>query len=324
MYSPAADIQNVVGTFSGSSPFYPGDVLDVVFENGTAIGDWKWLAVLNDVNDAAAVSSVSEFYNNFVAPNSLSSSSGDLKKRQAETGATESQEQVPSATSTPWSHEAYPGDPIVSQANLEEGGILTGYLIDATTAVLSIPSFDVYDDDVTSFSATVGTFLEKSRALGATKVLIDLQQNYGGSRLLAADTFKHFFPSIDPYSGSRERAHKTADVLGNTYTNYYNSNSRTLNESFVDYLSANLWVAPNSLNAATVQTFETWAEYFGPHEDRLDYFTTIVGDFSVDYRTSADCCIATRQSIQYQFCQEQFRWRHIWAYEQHQGYLLAL
>ena len=304
MYSPAADIQGVVGTFSGSSPFYPGDVLDVVFENGTTIGDWKWLAVLNDVNDAAAVSSVSEFYNNFVAPNSMSSSSGDLKKRQAEAGATESQEQVPSATSTPWSNEAYPGDPIVSQANLGEGGLVTGYLIDATTAVLSIPSFDVYDDDVTSFSATVSTFLRKSKAFGATKVLIDLQQNYGGSRLLATDTFKHFFPSIDPYSGSRGRAHKTAEVLGNTYTNYYNTNSRTLNESFMDYLSANLWVAPNFLNAATGQAFETWAEYFGPHEDRLDYFTTIVGNFSADHTTSADCCIATRQSIQHRLRQE--------------------
>ena len=277
MYSPAADIQGVVGTFSGSSPFYPGDVLDVVFENGTTIGNWKWLAVLNDVNDAGAVSSVSEFYDSFVAPKPLSSSSGDLKKRQSETGATESQELVPSATSNPWSHEAYPGDPIISQANLEEGGILTGYLIDATTAVLSIPSFDVYDEDVTSFSATIGTFLEKSRASGATKVLIDLQQNYGGSRLLATDTFKHFFPSIDPFSGSRGRAHKTADVLGNTCTRYYNSNLRTLNESFVDYLSANNWVAPNFLNAATGQTFQTWAEYFGPYEDRLDYFTTIVG-----------------------------------------------
>lgn len=324
MYSPAADIQGVVGTFSGSSPFYPGDVLDVVFENGTTIGGWKWLAVLNDVNDAGAVPSISEFYDSFVAPKPLTSSSGDLKKRHAETGTTETEEPVTSATSTAWSHEAYPGDPIISQANLEDGGIVTGYLIDATTAVLSIPSFDVYDDDVTSFSATVGTFLKRSRALGATKVLIDLQQNYGGSRLLATDTFKHFFPSIEPYSGSRERAHKTADVLGNTYTKYYNSNSRTLNESFVDYLSADPWVAPNFLNAATGRAFQTWAEYFGPHEDHLDYFTTIVGNISLHITTSADSHIAKRQSIKCRLCQKQLCWRHLWVYEQHQTYPFAL
>ena len=304
MYSPAADIQGVVRTFSGSSPFYPGDVLDVIFENGTTIGDWKWLAVLNDVNDAGAVSSVSEFYDSFVAYKPLTSSSTDLKKRQSETGSTETQDPVPSATSTPWSNEAYPGDPIVSEPNLGNGGIVTGYLIDAKTAVLSIPSFDVYDEDVTAFSATIGIFLKKSKALGATKVLIDLQQNYGGSRLLATDTFKHFFPAIDPYSGSRERAHKTADVLGNTYTRYYKSNLGTLNESFVDYLSADPWVAPNFLNAATGHPFETWAEYFGPHEDRLDYFTTIVSNSSVDTSASADYHIAKRQSIQCRLYQE--------------------
>lgn len=277
MYSPAADIQGLVGPHSGSSPFYPGDVFDLVFENGTTIAGWKWLAVLNDPNDSGAISSVTEFYDTFVAYKDSASSGEDLEKRQSETTATETEASVPSATPTAWSNLAYPEDPFVSQPNLEVGGILTGYLLDMSTAVLSIPSFDVYDSDVISFSATVGAFLEKSKALGATKILIDLQQNQGGSRLLATDTFKHFFPAIDPYSGSRQRAHKTADVLGDTYTKYYTSNSRTLNDSFVNYLSQSNWVAPNFLDAETGQNFATWADYYGPQEDRLDYFTRTVG-----------------------------------------------
>ena len=276
MYSPAADIQGLVGPYTGSSPFYPGEVFSLVLENGTSIENWTWLAVLNDPTDEGAVTSVSEFYDVFVAFGSSAGSAQDLKKRRVVARATETQASVPSAVPTSWSNFAYPENTFVNQPNLGNGGLLTGYLIDGSTAVLSIPSFDVYDDDVTSFSATVATFLEKSKALGATKILIDLQQNYGGSRLLATDTFKHFFPTIDPYSGSRQRAHKTADVLGNTYTNYYISNSRVLNESFVDYLSQSHWVAPTFLNAATGQNFATWAEYFGPHGDRLDYFTTTV------------------------------------------------
>ena len=85
-----------------------------------------------------------------------------------------------------------------------------------------------------------------------------------------------FFPSIDPYGGRRLRAHETANVLGNVFTDYYNTYVKVLNQSFNDYFTTNVWVAPVFLDVATGQNFTSWAEYFGPHEDRLDYFTTIV------------------------------------------------
>ena len=276
MYSPAADIQGLVNAYTGSSPFYPGDVFSLVLENGTGIGDWTWVAVLNDLNDEGAVSNVSEFYETFVAFDGSSSLAQNSKKRRGTLAATATQTSKPSATPTSWTNPAYPEDPFVTQPNLGNGGVLTGYLVEDSTAILSIPSFDVYGDDVTSFSITVSQFLTKSKALRAKKVIIDLQQNYGGSKLLATDTFKRFFPAIDPYGGSRERAHDIADALGNTYTNYYESHLHSLNDSFVNYFSQSFWVAPTYLNAATGQNFATWAEYFGPHEDRLDYFTTTV------------------------------------------------
>lgn len=283
MYSPAANIQGLVGAYTGSSPFYPGDVFSLVLENGTGIGDWTWLAVLNNPNDAGAVTSVSEFYDAFVAFDGLDDTTEDLKKRKratssasATTAATALQTATPSATPTAWSDSAYPEAPFVVQPNLGDGGVLTGYLIEDSTAVLSIPTFNVIEDDIPSFTATVAKFLKESKARGAKKIVIDLQHNYGGVRLLATETFKQFFPSVDPYSGSRGRAHDIADALGNTYTNYYNTHLDNLNQSFIDYFSQSLWVAPEFLNAETKQAFATWAEYFGPHEDRLDYFTTTV------------------------------------------------
>ncbi|KAL8831799.1 MAG: hypothetical protein Q9191_000654 [Dirinaria sp. TL-2023a] len=277
MYSPAADIQGIYSALGGSSPFYPGDAIGLVLKNGTPI-DYRWTAVLNDPDNEGIVSSSTEFYDTFVVYDSDEISNQTSKKKRAATTATATGSSSPSATAEPWSNAAYPAEPIISQPNLGNGGVITGYFIEDSTAVLSIPSFDVYDEDITSFSPTISSFITKSKRLGAKKIVIDLQQNYGGRRLLAIDTFKHFFPAIDPYGGSRERAHSKANLLGEIYTDYYNTNLHVLNESDVDYLSRSVWVAPNYLDASTGQNFTSWDEYYGPHEDRLDFFTTTQRD----------------------------------------------
>ncbi|KAL8996312.1 MAG: hypothetical protein Q9169_004151 [Polycauliona sp. 2 TL-2023] len=278
MYSPAGEIQGLVSDYTGQTPFYPGEVFSIVLENGTAIGDWTWLAVLNNLQDAGTVSSISEFYSTFVAYDASEDVDGVLKKKkrapESTTTATAAPTAAPSLSPNSWSDSAYPADPFVSQKNLGSGGVLSGYLIEDSTAVLSIPSFNILEDDIEDFSATVARFLKESKSRGARRILIDLQQNYGGVRLLAGNTFQQFFPSVDPYAGSRGRANNIADTLGNTYTKYYNSHRTGFNQSFSDYFAQSLWVAPNFLNAVTNRAFTTWAEYFGPHGDRLDQFTT--------------------------------------------------
>lgn len=286
MYSPAADIQGIIDDFAGASPFYPGDVFSIIFKNGTSLPEQTWLAVLNDFNNEGAVSSVSEFYDTFVAfQENIGSTENSNNKRAATsttaaeaTAATTTAAQASATSALPryWLNTAYPVDPFVSQADLGGSGVLTGYLLDDSIAILSLPSFDVYGDGVTSFGPTIATFLEQSKTLGASRILIDLQQNYGGQRLLAVDTFKHFFSTVDPFGGSRERAHDTANILGEIYTGYYNSHLSSFNDSDVDYFAQSVWVASEFVNAATGDEFTSWPEYFGPHEDRLDLFTTIV------------------------------------------------
>ena len=195
MYSPAADIQGLVNAWEGSSPFYPGDVFGLVFKNGTGMGNWQWLAVLNDPNDLIPISNAAEFYSNFVV-NTDDDSTGSQKakvKRSPDAAAT-TQAATATATSTAaptaWDNDAYPQNPVVVQPNLGDGGVLTGYFIDNSIGVLSIPDFDVYGDDLKTFSCAVSQFLQKSKSSGIQKIVIDLQQNYGGNRLLATDTFK--------------------------------------------------------------------------------------------------------------------------------------
>ena len=198
MYSPAADIQGLVNAFQGSSPFYPGDVFGLVFKNGTGIGDWEWLAVLNDPSDLVPITDAADFYSTFVVntDSAPATQKRKAKAKRAPDAATTTQAAVSTAAATTtapltaWTNPAYPTDPVIIQPNLGDGGVLSGYFIDNSIGVLSIPNFDVYGDDVKTFSYTVAQFLQQSKSSGIQKIVIDLQQNYGGTRLLATDTFK--------------------------------------------------------------------------------------------------------------------------------------
>ena len=191
MYSPAADIQGIVNAFEGSSPFYPGDVFSLVFENGTGLPDLTWLAVINDLNDVVPIANYSDFYSHFVVDNYdyYTSQNTRRKKRESDTSTATASTSSAVPTQTSWLDAAYPQNPAVVQPALGDGGVITGYFLDeSSTGVLSIPNF--YPGDVMAFSTTVGIFLQKSKAAGVQKIVIDLQQNPGGLKLLATDTFK--------------------------------------------------------------------------------------------------------------------------------------
>jgi hypothetical protein len=162
----------------------------------------------------------------------------------------------------------------------------SGYFLNSTSvSVLSIPSFDEYGDAVGTFQDTIGEFITRSKAAGLQKVVIDLQQNTGGQTLLAIDTFKQFFPNIDPFGGSRMRAHPAANVMGQTITNYFDSLSTT-EEDY--YLIGDEWVATDLIDANTNRNFTSWSEFFGPHLYGGDNFTTVVSPTSDDVELHDD------------------------------------
>jgi Peptidase family S41 len=171
----------------------------------------------------------------------------------------------------------YPENPVLTQPDfgLYGGGSLSAYLLkDSSLAVLSIPSFQEYGDAIGTFSASIGEFITTSKNAGMKKVLIDLQQNYGGDTLLAFDTYKQFFPQNEPYGGSRLRAHPSADIIGDKTTTYWNS----LTPDYDDYYSLlnSEWVSSNRIDASTNQNFTSWQQFFGPQQLNGDSFTTVV------------------------------------------------
>ncbi|KAI9778900.1 MAG: hypothetical protein M1816_003881 [Peltula sp. TS41687] len=294
MYSPAGGIQDYRTAFQGESPFYNGDIIEFGFENGTSTGALKSVAVLSDdfnPGDLPHFNNGSDFYNYFVlgqlpqelpsaniTPAATAASTANASLATASTSS-----ETPSATATAdfavgtaaewWSTPAYPYANI-SQAYLGEsqGGYVTGYFLNSSVGVLSIPTFHMIGDTLLQFSNTVGEFLNLSKQAGMTKIVVDVQQNFGGDPLLAIDTFKHFFPTRDPLIGSRSRAHAMANTLGTVFTDYYEKVDT--NDPDYPLLAANVWVATDFLNAATGQNFSSWPEYFGPHRHHGDQFTT--------------------------------------------------
>jgi len=97
--------------------------------------------------------------------------------------------------------------------------------------------------------------------------------------------YQQFFPLIEPFGGSRLRAHTTADVLGNTFTNYYDKH--TMNESVYYWMTANDWVATSRLSADTDQNFTSWERDFQPShvQWRLLYHHSMASNHSTPFST---------------------------------------
>jgi hypothetical protein len=181
-----------------------------------------------------------------------------------------------------WFNLAYPECADTSQNDLGTygGGFVSGYFLNSTNvAVLSIPSFNAEQEEASSFESAILDFITKSQKANMKKVVIDLQSNFGGSPLVATDAFKRFFPNINPFEGSRLRAHPAANVMGNTITEYFRILDNTT-ELFRDLIK-NDWVATTKINADTNQLFTTWSEEFGgPHANGDNFTTTQRYDFA--------------------------------------------
>ncbi|KAL8726115.1 MAG: hypothetical protein Q9166_006907 [cf. Caloplaca sp. 2 TL-2023] len=302
MSNPANDIQGILSPWEGNTPFWPGNDITFGFENGTDPLQLPWVATYTIPDDTPPITSGDAFYRIFVlgdfsdldvsiddssfptatAAANASAFSGSINASTVTasadptaaatalaTATTEEEEPQP----TGWDYFPYPPNPVTVQPNLGFGGVVTGYFLnDDVTAVLSLPSFDVNSEAILTLSDSVGEFIQKSKDAGKERMIIDLQRNGGGGNLLATDIFKQFFPTVDPFGGSRLRAHDTANVLGNTFSAYYASQAS--NTTVTDQFAGSVWTAQGYLNAETSQNFSSWAELYGPHQYNGDFFTT--------------------------------------------------
>ena len=285
MSSFAANIQDEYSTLEGLIQLYPGDTITLLYENGTQISD-NWGATYDSLGPTGPLSTGGDFYNFFVlgfypasydpnTPDPCAAQDGTAGSSDSSSSTATTSPTTPTPTS--WPDSAYPSTADIYQPDLYPvgEGFVTGYFLkNESLAVLSIPTFDMSGNDTQTFSDTIGNFLTTAHTAGMTKVLIDLQYNLGGDTLLAADSYKHFFPANDTFRGSRLRAQPWADALGETFTTYFTTN-QSPNATVYDSLSASDWVATDRLNAATDKNFTSWDEFFGPHLIYGDEFTTV-------------------------------------------------
>ncbi|KAL8913690.1 MAG: hypothetical protein Q9171_001540 [Xanthocarpia ochracea] len=307
MSNPASDVQEILSPWEGNTPFWPGNDITFTFENGTDPLELPWVATYSILDGTPPITSGDAFYRIFVlgdysdldplaeetsfptttaTANSSTFANSSIMSTVTATAdpsaaptalatATALEEDEPQPTG--WDYFPYPPNPVTVQPDLGFGGVITGYFLnDDETAVLSIPTFEVNTEAILTFSESVGEFIQKSRDAGRERMIIDLQRNGGGGNLLATDIFKQFFPSIDPFGGSRLRAHDTANILGNTFSTYYDS--QRPNTTVTDQFAGSVWTAQGYLNAETGRNFSSWAELYGPHQYNGDFFTTTQRD----------------------------------------------
>jgi hypothetical protein len=301
MDSPALRINGDLSIFQ-SATFYPGHELNFTFKDRSTVETF-WLAFYTALDDTGPLTTPGDFYNYFVLgllpasfnPNqqwwptlSLNDSSSNSSDESTVTNPFKSICSSGNPAHANWcltSSGAYPNDPAIVQADLAVtgGGVVTGYFYDdISTGVLSIPSFFQYDPNTEQFGLTIKYFIANATQKNVSRVIIDLQQNTGGTVYLAYNTFKQLFHRIDPYAASRIRSHELANVLGTAYSEWWKELESDLdgndgaNGVNYNYNAAEEWVVLNRINAATGRAFTSWSEYFGPVSDRGDTFSLAV------------------------------------------------
>ncbi|KAH7064284.1 hypothetical protein BKA63DRAFT_608564 [Paraphoma chrysanthemicola] len=294
MTSPYNDIQGYLSVFQ-RLPLYPGNDLSFQFENDTSL-DTIWLAMYAETSLTGPLTTPGDFYNYFVLgliPADFDPDDPDapawwpaeynIPVEDDEVASVEEQGFDCSSSAglvVNWCNVtngqvgAFPNDPVVVQNDfsITGAGAMSGYIFDdISTGILSIPSF--YQDglSVKYFFNAIDEFIGNATSRGTKRVVIDLQQNSGGLVLLAMTTFQQFFPTMPPYTGSRIRSHRFADILGTAYTQWWQSLDPDSFEHQEN--AASEWVAVNRINAATGRKFASWSEYFGPVLDRNDAFS---------------------------------------------------
>lgn len=276
--TPALYTQGIGSIWDTSVSFYPGDKIELIMEDGTDYSDY-WLALWNEPYATGPLTTGGDFYNYFVLgiiPESFNESEGVYNPAYTQEGP-----RTPATPDLTWrnvTNGAYP-DPDIQQVRLgvNTEGIVSGYFLpDVDTAVLSIPSFAQYGRAIQNFSEAVIQFIDGATDANLSRVVIDLQQNTGGTVVLAFSTFKKFFPQVEPFAGSRRRNHQLGNILGEAYTAYFNTLDPESEDTQYNDTLADEWVVTPKINPVTGRNFSSWAEYTGPIQVNGDSFSLTV------------------------------------------------
>ncbi|KAL5348963.1 hypothetical protein ACLOAV_006388 [Pseudogymnoascus australis] len=266
--------------------FYPGSNFTATLANGATKTIPCYAAVPAALQEEwSQVIDGKSFYSTFVAPATASSSSTSstskrsLKKRYVE------KRLVP---------PNYP-KPVIQHAEKEVE--LGAFFLDdfnlKEVAVISMNTFDpVASGDSVEFQDLIRKFIKYAKSKGRTKIIIDVSSNGGGSLFLGYDTFKQFFPSMEPDIGARMRYSTALDIIGTAFGTITLDDA--LNASFdnAGLTPADMYLSPihytNSVDADE-EDFASWADMRGPVTINGGSYTQIMRyNFSDPYLYQGD------------------------------------
>ncbi|VUC36433.1 unnamed protein product [Clonostachys rosea] len=285
MYNPAVQF-GTWGARNGSSIYhnefrststYNGKYLEGRFANGTTF-KWEYLAGSRAVYNLTKITTGQSIYDTWISsknPNATQEPKEDEEVRilfsNKNTTAFDPLPSVP--------YPSYPKDPIVVQSNFSRGGTVSGYLLSNNSiGVLSIPSFmtGLYVGGPEELHTAVAEFIAKSREAGAKKIVIDLSGNRGGFLLLAYDTFRQFFPEMDPFTLANARASKSLDTIGSVLSHIASGSIETPTGPLNRTLAQNLGLGDLSMHATLTKKskpWKSWKQFFGPVTVNGDNYT---------------------------------------------------
>jgi hypothetical protein len=166
-----------------------------------------------------------------------------------------------------------PGFPEPAMADSDS--TLAGYFLSApgleSTAVLSVFSFD--PTDTQSFIDTLTNFLDECRRLKKTHLIIDVSGNGGGNILLAFETFKQLFPTVDPYLTSSRRATPQLEIL----TEFTTKSAQAVRKNLDDFEDAggDGDFDVSDVDDAAGKRYTSFQDYWHPFDTHNDSFTPL-------------------------------------------------
>ncbi|THZ05078.1 hypothetical protein D6C95_03000 [Aureobasidium pullulans] len=283
-YSPAQVSLGTAGTSTGTFVgrgrgrfVYPGANTTFSFANGSTITHENFAKVLVDFKN---ISSGADIYKQYfiVTPRAYANAS-EINKKETNNTIDNSKPDHPEKPAAMKTVPApgYP-TPILRQRHNINGG----YFLDQPgfehVAVLTVGSFVSNEGQEVEFQNINDGFIAAAKAANKTKLIIDLSANGGGTILQGYDLFKQLFPNLEPYGGTRFRAHTALDNLGEMYSEaaapYTHNPNQT--DKILEVVSSS-WNYRSDMDV-NGKPFSDWEAKYGPHQHgpSNDSFTSII------------------------------------------------
>lgn len=170
-----------------------------------------------------------------------------------------------------------PIDPYPEEVVADEFGTVAGYFMDKDgfedVAVLLLPFFLT---DPIGHQSIVEEFFKQCQQSGKTKLILDLQGNMGGVKVIPFDVFNQIFPDIESTIPERMRAHESLDTVGQLVSTAL-ADEDIISPENVTFgtLAANV-MSFNIHNRRPLddREFASWSEFYGPRKIGNGQFTS--------------------------------------------------